>query len=584
MNAKKRFLFKWTNLLFAVLIALGGIFSVVSPGLAWAPSLNMNCIEIRASSGSFREKFYMDSQISKVSSEGPWVDLPRLWAKQRRNGKWQISATLQYPNGYIANGPNTIWWKALSVGGGMSVGQNGSASFTCGNPPPPPENKPPVCKADGNPKEGDKPLKVNFTGEGSYDPDGSIASYSWAFGNGETGNGKETSTTYTAAGDYNATLTVTDNEGKSASCSVPIKVKNPQQSKTAEEQPWCPWDLFVTDRKPDDGSSDSDIIVRCLNRTTMVPVAERNITLSLGPGEDTHPSLSLDGRIVWSRKVGTNPAVLWVANYDGTEAISLEIEGMQPSWAKDPKVGDTIAFVDSTFVVKVYNLTTKTFQSFGSGEYPDLDGNGQLVFSKNNTVAFGATMSSTVQTQAATTFGACITPRWTRTGSLDCVTSWDYPQVTNFDFSSLQTEVISGAIDIVRDPVGTTWVGLITSNTGHQLVMRNLATGEVSFSSSTTMEELNPDWYSPTRVEADTVAFQTWLASPQSFTTAPDNGKSSSLAAAEVYKGSSLVEYLVSINQNASFETRAQLAATNGIQNYLGTSEQNTALLKILRG
>ena len=26
MNAKKRFLFKWTNLLFAVLIALGGIF------------------------------------------------------------------------------------------------------------------------------------------------------------------------------------------------------------------------------------------------------------------------------------------------------------------------------------------------------------------------------------------------------------------------------------------------------------------------------------------------------------------------------------------------------------------------------
>jgi len=97
MNAKKRFLFKWTNLLFAVLIALGGIFSVVSPGLAWAPSLNMNCIEIRASSGSFREKFYMDSQISKVSSEGPWVDLPRLWAKQRRERQMANQCHLTVP-------------------------------------------------------------------------------------------------------------------------------------------------------------------------------------------------------------------------------------------------------------------------------------------------------------------------------------------------------------------------------------------------------------------------------------------------------------------------------------------------------
>jgi PKD repeat protein len=56
-------------------------------------------------------------------------------------------------------------------------------------------------------------LSCTFDGSGSYDPDGSIASYAWDFGDGSTGSGATTSHTYAADGTYTVVLTVTDNEG-----------------------------------------------------------------------------------------------------------------------------------------------------------------------------------------------------------------------------------------------------------------------------------------------------------------------------------------------------------------------------------
>jgi PKD repeat protein len=56
---------------------------------------------------------------------------------------------------------------------------------------------------------------VAFNALASYDPDGSIASYDWNFGDGQTlSNGGPTPThTYERPGLYAVTLTVTDNEG-----------------------------------------------------------------------------------------------------------------------------------------------------------------------------------------------------------------------------------------------------------------------------------------------------------------------------------------------------------------------------------
>src|SRR6185369_7116393 len=45
-------------------------------------------------------------------------------------------------------------------------------------------NSPPVAAAGATPTSGLAPLTVNFDSSGSYDPDGTIASYSWNFGDG----------------------------------------------------------------------------------------------------------------------------------------------------------------------------------------------------------------------------------------------------------------------------------------------------------------------------------------------------------------------------------------------------------------
>ena len=67
---------------------------------------------------------------------------------------------------------------------------------------------------------------VEFDGSGSADSDGSIASYSWDFGDGTTASGVAPTHTYESAGDYSATLTVTDDDGATASDSIAVTVES----------------------------------------------------------------------------------------------------------------------------------------------------------------------------------------------------------------------------------------------------------------------------------------------------------------------------------------------------------------------
>lgn len=59
-------------------------------------------------------------------------------------------------------------------------------------------------------------MSVALDASASTDSDGTIATYSWAFGDGEIGSGKTVSHVYTTPGDYTVTLTVTDDRGGSA--------------------------------------------------------------------------------------------------------------------------------------------------------------------------------------------------------------------------------------------------------------------------------------------------------------------------------------------------------------------------------
>jgi PKD repeat protein len=70
-------------------------------------------------------------------------------------------------------------------------------------------------------------LKVSLDASTSDDPDGTIASYSWDFGDGATGSGKTDSHTYAQSGTYNVRLTVTDNDGASGSITHDVRVVEP---------------------------------------------------------------------------------------------------------------------------------------------------------------------------------------------------------------------------------------------------------------------------------------------------------------------------------------------------------------------
>ena len=79
---------------------------------------------------------------------------------------------------------------------------------------------------------GAAPLTINFDGSGSIDPDNTldanpaveIATYAWAFGDGQTGTGATPSHVYAAGGPYTATLTVTDSDGGQHQASVTVTI------------------------------------------------------------------------------------------------------------------------------------------------------------------------------------------------------------------------------------------------------------------------------------------------------------------------------------------------------------------------
>ena len=64
-----------------------------------------------------------------------------------------------------------------------------------------------------SPVSGDAPLSVHLSGGASYDPDGSIASFAWDFGDGAIAQGQGVDHTFTSPGVYTVTMAVTDNAG-----------------------------------------------------------------------------------------------------------------------------------------------------------------------------------------------------------------------------------------------------------------------------------------------------------------------------------------------------------------------------------
>ncbi len=95
-----------------------------------------------------------------------------------------------------------------------------SATKTVQEQPSQPPNQVPVASFTESDETVYVEESINFDASGSYDPDGSIVSYSWDFGDGTTATGVTVSNAYIHAGSYTMTLTVTDNRGATNTASV----------------------------------------------------------------------------------------------------------------------------------------------------------------------------------------------------------------------------------------------------------------------------------------------------------------------------------------------------------------------------
>jgi PKD repeat protein len=125
----------------------------------------------------------------------------------------------------------------------MDQARSVTATFKSNSPPP---NTAPTAAFTSSCSD----LSCSFDASWSIDSDGTIASYSWAFGDGTSTSGETADHSYAQAGSYMVTLTVTDDDGSSATDSQLVTVEADAPPVVSPPPP-----TFIS--TPDDYSSDS---------------------------------------------------------------------------------------------------------------------------------------------------------------------------------------------------------------------------------------------------------------------------------------------------------------------------------------
>jgi PKD repeat protein len=140
-----------------------------------------------------------------------------------------VSYAWNFGNGQTATGPlasatfaQGSYTVRLTVVDNRGTSRNTTVTIVAGA-----TNVRPTAVISALPTSGPAPLLVTLGSAGSADPDGSIISYAWDFGNGQTATGTATQANFTVAGTYTITLTVTDNRGAKGTATETVVVDPP---------------------------------------------------------------------------------------------------------------------------------------------------------------------------------------------------------------------------------------------------------------------------------------------------------------------------------------------------------------------
>jgi hypothetical protein len=136
-----------------------------------------------------------------------------------------------------------------------SNGGNGDNNVT---PPIPPGESAPVANS-GGPYFGCVNRSISFDGSSSTDSDGTIISYEWIFGDGNSGSGITIDHAFSEVGNYIVNLTVTDDDGLTSSDTTTAFIKDDSDDDgwTDEEEERYGSDPFNSSSYPIDTDGDT---------------------------------------------------------------------------------------------------------------------------------------------------------------------------------------------------------------------------------------------------------------------------------------------------------------------------------------
>jgi len=109
------------------------------------------------------------------------------------------------------------------------------------------ENQLPIANFTYSPENPIVNETITFNASSSYDPDGYITNYTWDFGDGTNGSGRITTHSYSSAGKYPVTLTITDNSSTLNSTTKIITIPDTTPPKSITNlmnttgQTWINW-------------------------------------------------------------------------------------------------------------------------------------------------------------------------------------------------------------------------------------------------------------------------------------------------------------------------------------------------------
>jgi len=121
---------------------------------------------------------------------------------------------------------------AMAMAAAGCGGGSGGSSSAPPTSAAPAANQPPNADFTVSDSDGLAPLTVTFDAAIATDPDGTITSVQWEFGDGASGSGTTVSHTFQDTGSFTATLTVTDDDGASDATSRTIRARGATVSGT----------------------------------------------------------------------------------------------------------------------------------------------------------------------------------------------------------------------------------------------------------------------------------------------------------------------------------------------------------------